>query len=569
MNKSFNEDNSYLLKYKAEIDCGNIIVGNELYMELENLIDDLFHCDEYIYNTDDFLLRADFMEGCLRLTKAPFYNKPIELIIWQKAFLEALYSFKMAKPFKDSKIIIDRFRKALLMIGRKNGKSEFCSCIENSEFVVGMQGADLVCSSNDDAQSSIVYDSINVMRNLYDPKDLDTKKCQSYLLNKITNTKIFKLSTTTRNKEGRNIDKAIVDEVHEMKDNTIVKSIEQSQSTKPSPKLIEITTEGFIVDGYLDDELKIARKIIKKEDDSESSKRFLPWLYTQDSEREVFENPKSWHKSNPSLGIIKTKEYLELQVDLARKSKSDRIFVLSKDFNIKQNANESWLNLEDFTYESKYNIKNLEGCFCIGHVDLAKTTDLCCAKALILKENIKYIATMYFIPEQKLDKAYDDHNAGAKYKEWVDDGYITVSEGNDVDLSLVADWFYSLKKDYDITLYKCGYDQKFAKEWIKKMDEYGWTKESELEMVIQNSQTLSNAIYLCEADFKSRLINYNENPVDRWCLSNACLKLNHMREALVIKTENSKKIDGAVCLVSLYEMYRRYRSDLKKLSGGD
>lgn len=203
MNKSFNEDNSYLLKYKAEIDYGNIIVGNELYMELENLIDDLFNCDEYIYNTDDFLLRVDFMEGCLRLTKAPFYNKPIELMIWQKAFLEALYSFKMAKPFKDSKTIIDRFRKALLMISRKNGKSELCSCIENSEFVVGMQGADLVCSSNDDAQSSIVYDSINVMRNLYDPKDLDTKKCQSYLLNKITNTKIFKLSTTTRNKEGR------------------------------------------------------------------------------------------------------------------------------------------------------------------------------------------------------------------------------------------------------------------------------------------------------------------------------------------------------------------------------
>ena len=569
MNNQYNSDNSYLLRYKDEIDYGNILVGNELYRELENLIDDLKHNDEYIYITDDFLLRLDFMQNCLRLTKAPFYNKPIKLMLWQKAFLEVVYSFKMAQPLIDTNTVIDRFRKILLMIARKNGKSELCSCIENSEFNIGSPGADLVCSSNDDAQASIVYDSINVMRNLYDPKDLDTKKCQSYLLNKVTNTKIYKLSVTTRNKEGRNVDFAVIDEVHEQKDNVIAKSIEQSQSTKPSPKLIEITTEGFIVDGFLDDELKIARKIINKEDDSESSKRILPWLYTQDSEREVFENPNTWIKSNPSLGVIKTKSYLELQVDLARKSKSDRIFVLSKDFNIKQNANESWLNLEDFTYESKYNIKNLEGCFCIGHVDLAKTTDLCCAKALILKENIKYIATMYFIPEQKLDKAYDDHNAGAKYKEWVDDGYITVSEGNDVDLSLVADWFYSLKKDYDITLYKCGYDQKFAKEWIKKMDEYGWTKESELEMVIQNSQTLSNAIYLCEADFKSRLINYNENPVDRWCLSNACLKLNHMREALVIKTENSKKIDGAVCLVSLYEMYRRYRSDLKKLSGGD
>ena len=45
--------------------------------------------------------------------------------------------------------------------------------------------------------------------------------------------------------------------------------------------------------------------------------------------------------------------------------------------------------------------------------------------------------------------------------------------------------------------------------------------------------------------------------------------MNDKRQALVIKTENSKKIDGSVTLVSLYEMYRRYRSDFKKLVGGE
>lgn len=354
-----------------------------------------------------------------------------------------------------------------------------------------------------------------------------------------------------------------------MKDNVISKSIEQSQSTKESPKTILISTEGFVVDGYLDEELKTARKIINKEDDSESSKSYLPWLYTQDSESEIFENPNSWFKSNPSLGIIKTKKYLELQVDLAKKKKSDRIFVYSKDFNIKQNSNQSWLNKEDYTYDLTYDIEELRDSFCIGHVDLSKTTDLCCAKVLILKDNIKYIITKYFIPETKLDRKNDDHNAGAKYKDWVDEGYITVSKGNDVDLSIVADWFYKLKKDYNITLYKCGYDQKFAKEWIKRMEEYGWSKETELEMVWQNAHTLSNAIDLCEADLKSRYINYNKNPVDMWCFKNSCLKVNHIRESLIVKSENAKKIDGSVCLVSLYEMFRRYRGDLKKINGGD
>lgn len=564
-------DNSDMLRYKGEIECGSIIAGQELFMELENLVEDLRHNDEYYYDTADAELRMDFMENCIKLTKSPFYGKPMKLMLWQRAYIEALYSFKMAGMYTSEGRPIDRFKKSLLLIARKNAKSETCSGLGNAEFIVGNEGSDIVCSSNDDAQASIVYDAMNTMRQLYDPNDLDTKRNQRFILNKGTDTKIFKLSDRTRNKEGRNIDWAILDEAHEMKDNTIAKSIEQSQSIKDNPKFIIITTEGFQVDGYLDAELATARAIIKGEDDSVSAKRFLPWLYTQDSEQEVFTNPRSWQKSNPSIGMIKKVSYLEEQIDIAKKRKADRIFVLSKDFNFKQNGVESWLNLEDFTYDAKYDIEDFRGGYCLGHVDLAETTDLCCAKALIMKpdDNVKYILTQYFIPQGKLEPENDDHNAGARYKEWAQAGYITICEGNDIDLTIVADWFYKLVRDYEIKLFKCGYDQRFAKDWLRRMEEYGWTKQyKDVEMVLQNAQTLSNAVNLVEADFKARLINYNENPVDMWCLKNSCLKVNDLRQALIIKTENAKKIDGAVTLVSLYEMYRRHRGEYHKIIGG-
>ena len=569
--KVWSADNSNLLRYKAEIECGNILVGQELYTELKNLAED-FNNDEYYYDTDAARLRMDFMENCIKLTKSPFYGKPMVLMLWQKAFIETLYSFKLTRELKDNGKIIDRFKKALLLIARKNTKSESVSALGNAEFVVGNEGSDLVCSSNDDAQASIVYDAIDTMRKLYDPDDLDTKRNQRFILNKATNTKIFKLSDRTRNKEGRNIDWSILDEAHEMQTNVIAKSIEQSQSLKDNPKFIIITTEGFVNEGYLDDELKKARAIIKGEDDSISAMRYLPWLYTQDSEQEVFQNPKSWVKSNPTLGIVKRWDYLDEQVDLAKKSKSDRIFVLSKDFNIKQNEVASWLDIEDYCYPATFDIEDLRGSFCLGHVDLAETTDLCCAKALVMKPNdsTKYILTQYFIPQRKLELENDDHEAGAKYKEWVKGGYITLCEGNDLDLSLPAEWFYRLQKEHGIKLYKCGYDQRFAKDWLTAMDAYGWSKQyGDVEMILQNAQTLSNAISLVEAELKAKLINYNENPVDRWCFSNSCLKVNDMRQSLIVKTDNCKKIDGSVTLASLYEMYRRYRSDLKKLVGGN
>lgn len=569
--KIWTPDNSFLLEYHAKIETGEIIVGQEMWMELENLCAD-FKNDEFFYDTEDANLRMDFMENCVRLTKSPYYNKPMVLMLWQKAFIETIYSFKMAKESIDKKMFIDRFKKILLLIARKNTKSETCSALGLSELVVGNEGADIVCSSNDDVQASITYDAIDTMRTLIDPNDSDTKRNQRFILNKVNGSKIFKLSDRTRNKEGRNIDFAIVDETHEMKNNVIAKSIEQSQSLKDNPKFINITTEGFVVEGFLDDELKKARAIINGEDDSISSKRFLPWLYTQDSEEEVWQNRSSWVKSNPTLGIVKKWSYLDEQVDIAKNSKSDRIFVLSKDFNFKQNGVESWLNLEDYNYKSVFDLEEFRNCFCLGAVDLSETTDLTCAKILLMKPNdpTKYIHTRYFIPQSKLQDS-DDKQAGAKYEEWIKNGWMVATEGNDIDLSVVADFFYTLYKSYNIKLWKCGYDQRFCKDFINRMQQYNWSKETEdLIMILQNAQTLSNAMKLVEADLRSQLINYNENPVDRWCLKNAAIKVDEKGQCLCVKQDGqpAKRIDGAVTLIILYEMYRRYRTDFKQLAKG-
>lgn len=571
-NTIWTPDNSYLLEYRARAESGEIIIGQELWTELDNLAEDMLD-DRYIYDRSDALLRMDFMEHCVRLTKSPFYNQPMVLMLWQKALIEALYSFKMAKDSKERGIWIDRFKKLLLLIARKNTKSETSSGLAEAELIVGNPGADIVASSNDDAQASIVFDAIDTMRQLIDPNDQDTKRNQRFILNKVNNTKIFKLSDRTKNKEGRNIDFAIIDETHEMKDNVIGKSIEQSQSLKENPKFINITTEGFVIDGYLDEELKKARAVISREADDPASERFLPWLYTQDSESEVWNGNRQnrlWMKSNPTLGIVKKWSYLEEQVALARSSKADRIFVLSKDFNIKQNAAESWLNLEDYEYECRYSLEDFRGCFALGAVDLAETTDLVSAKALLMKPDDpkKYIVSHYFIPENKLIEA-DDKIAGAHYKEWAEDGLMTITEGADVDLAIVADWFYSLYEKYNIKLWKCGYDQRFSKDWLKRMEYCGWFKtgnddSSDVIMINQNAQTLTNAIKLTESDFKHKLIYYNNHAVDKWCFGNAGLKVDN-NGSLIVKMETKKRIDGAVSLAILYEMYRRYRTDFKTI----
>lgn len=558
---------SWLIEYREAIRRGEIIAGNELITELDNLINDLDD-PRYIYDTTDADIRINFMQGCIRLTKSPFYNKPMKLMLWQKAYIEALYSFKMADKFytdnSGRRRNVDRFQESILLIARKNTKSETCSALILTESIIGNEGADLVCSSNDDIQASILYDAIDTMRLLIDPEQLDTAKNQRFIRILPTNSKIFKLSDRTRNKEGRNIDFAVIDEVHEMKTNVIIKSIQQSQSLKDNPKCVLITTEGFVNDGALDDILKTARAIIRGEDDGVSAERFLPWLYTQDSENEVWTDPKTWQKSNPSLGTVKRWDYLEKQIDLAKKSKSDRIFVLSKDFNFKQNAVQAWLNTEDYKYVSKYDLDDFRGALCLGAVDLSETTDMTSAKILLMRKDdrTKYIHQHYWIPESKLTNA-DDLQAGAKYKEWAQKGLLSICEGNDIELSAVADWFYDMYVEHRFKLYKCGYDVKFSKDFLRQMESYGF----ETEIVLQNKLTLSNAMKLCESDLKSQYVNYNENEIDQWCLGNAAMEMDNLGnvQAVKIAGQPGKRIDGAVTLIILYEMYRRYRSDFVKM----
>lgn len=555
------KSNGYLEQYYSACNRGEFVVGAELLTELENLMAELDY-EEYIYDTTDADKRIDFMENCIRLTKSPFYGKPMNLLLFQKAFISALYGFKM----KDG---TDRFQRALLLIARKNGKSEFCSGLILTEMIIGGKGLDIVCSSNDDNQASILTEAVDTMRKMIDPENVDTWRNQQNIKCLITDNKVFKLSDRTRNKEGRNIDIAVVDEVHEMKENVIVKSIEQSQSLKINPKLILITTEGFVNGGFLDDELVHARAILNHEINDRASIRYLPWLYTQDSESEVWEGNREnrlWEKANPSLGIMKRYEYLEQQIDKARQQKKDRVFVLSKDFNLKQSNAESWLKTEDYDYEEAFDLEEFRNALCLCAVDIAETTDLCSAKVLLMKpgENKKYIHSMYFIPEGKLTKS-DDKSAGAKYEEWAAAGKLRICEGNYIDTSIIADWFFSLYEQYGLRPYKTGYDAKFANEFINRMERYSFDTES----VWQRPEIMSQPINMVEADLKDRLI-FGLNEIDRWCIGNATLKVNAQGFGILekIKGQVSRKIDGAVSLAILYETFRRYRTSFVENIGG-
>lgn len=552
-------DNTYLLQYYNEIQQGKIIAGRELRKEIRKLVEELEN-PLYRYDTKEANIRIAFMENLCLQSKKPFYMMPMKLLLWQKAFIEVLYSYQ--KYSDELGRYIRRFQDVMLLIARKNGKTTLMAADAHTDLRIGDGGQDIVCASNDDKQASLLWNEVDGMRKRIDSKGKWTHKNMSLIMNLGNDTKIFKLSSKTQNKDGRNIDKTYFDESHDAEDDEIAAACQKSMSIKDEPLFINLTTEGFVNDGYLDNKLVYARKVLNDEIEDDT---FLPWLYTQDSENEIWQDETSWYKSNPSLGAIKKWSYLRGEVAKSRVDKSVRMHTLCKDFNIKQNNAQAWLMTEDYDYPTEaFTLEEFRGAICFGAVDLAATTDLASAKILLMKPNdrMKYIYSHYWIPESKLENS-DDKEAGANYVEWARQGLMTIHEGNEVEISKIADWFYSLYKDYDIKTYKCGYDQRYAKTFLDKMDEYGF----ECEMIYQNRHVMSSPMKLVEAELKARLINYNQHKVDKWCLGNSSMEMDNLGNVMCVKVNNQpgRRIDGAVTFIILYEVYRRFRSDFTRM----
>lgn len=548
---------TYIEEYDALIKSGAVVVGHWIRKEIRNLIRDMSD-DTYIFDVTEAHKRIAFQEKLCLQSKQPYYMKPITLLPWQKAYWEALYSFRM----RDTGL--RRFTESLLEVARKNGKSTMVAADSVYDLFVGEGGMDICCASNDDKQAKLIWKEIDGMRARLDPKSTVTKKTIVEMSNRLRNITVFRLASTTQNKDGYNISKTLMDESHDVDEENgqseVAEACWRGMSSKEEPLFINCTTQGFNRGCYLDQKIAKAKAVINGERDDI---HFLPFLYEQDSEAEVWQDERTWQKSNPSLIYgVKKIDKLRRDVEDARHDKATRIHLLTKDFNIPQSDAQTWLMLEDYDYpQAEWDVEDFRGALILGAVDLAATTDLASAKALIVRPNdkTKYILSMYFIPESKLTDS-SDKEAGAKYAEWARQGILTICEGNEIDIAGVADWYYKLYKKYKLRPYKIGYDQRYAKTFIEQCGVYGF----EVEMLAQGKY-LSNAMKLTEAELKSKAVNFGNNELDKWCLGNCCCQVDNYGTIQPVKnkTQKSKRIDGAVTLIMAYEMYRRYRNEIK------
>lgn len=537
---------NYILTYYNLIKSGKIEVSKKVKKQYEKIVYDIENPGKYHFDIDKATRPIEFIEKFCKHSKGQWAGKPVLLDLWQKAIIQAVFGFVDDKGLR-------RYREVFIVVARKNGKSTLLSAIGlYMLFADGEGGAQICCVASKKDQAKIVFDEAKNMVSQSALLKKHIRKRKSDLYVDLTFSTFEPLASDSNTLDGLNMHCGILDEIHAWKDRNIYDVSKQSMGARQQPILFTISTAGFVRENIYDSQYELATEILNgtKEDE-----RFLSFIYELD-ERKEWTNQKAWIKANPGLGTIKGIDYLKEQVKRAKNDKNYLPTLLTKDFNIRETGVGSWLTFETIDNKETFTLEDIKGSYGIGGVDLSSVGDLTCSTCLIRKDGKLYAAQMYFIPEMKAEQK--EREDKVPYKLWKEQGYIRFCTGSKVNFTDVTDWFNELRNKYEIYTLWVGYDPWGANNWQEEMKQNGYL----LEDVIQGAKTMSTPMKILASDLESKLINYNNNPILKWCLTNTQIEIDKNDNIRPVKGQNAKqRIDGAVSLIDSYVVYQRHYDD--------
>lgn len=546
-----------------ELKLTNGIINTSLkvyktYKELIRIMND--PDSEWEYSPHKANHAMEFIENYCKHSKGKMGGKPFYLELWQKALVTA--TFGMVHKIDGTR----KYQEVMLVVGRKNGKSTLAAAIGlYLQVADGEPGAEVYACATKRDQAKIIWLEAKRMVKKSPTLLKRIKPLVSEMVSDFNDSFFKPLGRDSDSLDGLNVHGALLDEIHAWSDQNLYDVIVDGTTAREQPLVFITTTAGTVRECVYDLKYDEAENLINGFDDKDGYKneRFLPIIYELDN-RDEWVDSKCWVKANPGLGTIKRLDQLENKVNKAKANSKLTQNLLCKDFNIRQTNGEAWLSFEDINNAEIFDMEEIRNTYAIGGCDLSATTDLTCATLLIMRpgSNKKYVLQQYFLPEELIARRSNEDKI--PYDKWVERGLMTSCEGFRVNYSDVTAWYVKMVKEYEITPLWIYYDRALAGYWVNEMVSAGFN----MQKCAQGAMTFSQPMRILEADLKSKLVNYNNNPVLKWCFTNTTAKYDDNDNVRPLKGRNQRKrIDGMVSLLDAYVGLGEHSEDYDALIG--
>lgn len=539
---------NWIFKYHEAIQKKEVIVGVWVRLCFEILTTGLLN-GEWEFNEKKANKAIKFIENFCHHSEGR--SDLLHLELWQKAIVSAIFGIM------DKTTGYRQFREVFIIVARKNGKTLFAAAIAAyMTYIDGEYGAKVYFLAPKLDQADLVYDAFYQIVQSDDELDSITKKRRSDIYIKAFNTSVKKIAFNSKKSDGFNPQLVVNDEMEAWPGDQGLKQYEVMTSAlgaRKQPLIISIATAGYVNDGIFDELFKRATAFLKG---NSREKRLLPFIYMID-DIEKWDSIEELKKSNPNLGVSVSAEYYLEQIEIARNSISKKVEFMTKFCNIKQNSAVAWLDYWDVmkcVHEEKpLSLEDFKGCYCVGGIDLSRTTDLTAASIVI-----NHIFTRFYMPQKRYEVAINEDNT--PYNIYRDRGFLFISGENQVDYKDVYNWFIELVKVYKIKPLKIGYDRYSANYLVEDLKTAGFHTDD-----VYQGTNLTPVLHEFEGNLKDGLFDFGDNSMLAAHFLNVAVDINLNDSRMKpVKIEKRMRIDGAMSVFDALTMVSKYHNEIGK-----
>lgn len=461
-------------------------------------------------------------------------GQPFPLDHWQERILRRIYG-------DTDKHGLRRVRTVFVLLPRKNGKTTLGAALTLLHLFGPMKeaGGQVVAAAADRDQASIAFRAshrmieqdqhlLNIVRLAPSIKEITHYR---------SNSTYKAISSEAYTKHGLNVSFLLADEIHAWQGRDLWEVLQTSMGAREEPLTIVITTAGSGVHTIAHELYTYAKRVEAGEVIDPS---FLPILFEAPADCD-WQDEAVWRAVNPAIASgFRRLDEMRITARRAAEVPAQREAFKRLYLNIwSDGAPDPAFDLSIYDEcRADIGLEDLAGEPCWLGVDLSKSTDLTAIVAAFRIDERIAVFPFSFVPEVGIRRRGERDKV--PYALWKDEGHITPTPGEIIDLAMVEDHIRALCDRFDVQ--EIALDPWGAGRMIANFLADGLPAVE----FRQGYGTMSPAVKEFERLLLARRLAHDGNPVLRWCIGNVVLDEDPAGNVRPNKARSTERIDTAV-----------------------